>query len=380
MAENNHSFIERFKGYIPTRRKKLRSLLILTGIILFALKVSEWNNAFTIPAIIIMLPGMALHLWTKGHLHQNKILTKTGPYRWIRNPFYLADLLIDLAICLMVNSVILGITYIALWLFVYLKTIRREETTLEGIFGDDFIDYKSKVPMLVPYKLPLKSEGEQSTVFSWKSPNIAEGKEISRLLSFAYLPFLFYCLSGIMSEGIDFTLDGFNTLALSMFILLAWLAYAIRIILKEKKPALPEWAGVNIIQYIFMVLFLDALFFVNHFPIGTKTFVLKIELLSSILLLIFILLSPKRLWLKFRFYNTIRCIIALLLSFLAEQPWLALFPLGYYIPRIIHGEKAEKQHTRWATPFLITIGFLLIGTGLMLLKMNLHSGIVISFW
>jgi protein-S-isoprenylcysteine O-methyltransferase Ste14 len=372
MAENNHSFIDRLKEYMPTRRKKLRSLLILTGIILFATKVTEWDSAFSIPAIIIMLPGMALHLWTKGHLHQNKVLTKTGPYRWVRNPFYLADLLIDLAICLMINSIIAGVAYLALWLFVYLKTIRREEQTLEGIFGDDFIEYKSKVPILIPYKLPLKTEGEQATAFSWKSPNIAEGKEISRLLSFAYLPLLFYCLSGIMNDGMDFLYGGygFNTPAISMFILLAWLAYAMRIILKEKKSALPGWTANNIVQYILMVIFLDALFFVNYFQSETEIIVLQILLALSIVLLVFILLSPKKSWLKFRFYNTVRCIIAVILSFLVALPWLALFPMGYYIPWITYGGETAKRQTitKWIIPFLITAGFLVIGIGLILLK------------
>src|SRR5262245_46896689 len=43
--------------------------------------------------------GSALHIWAKGCLRICREVTTSGPYRWVRNPFYLAALVIEAGYC-----------------------------------------------------------------------------------------------------------------------------------------------------------------------------------------------------------------------------------------------------------------------------------------
>jgi hypothetical protein len=42
--------------------------------------------------------GACLHAWAAGYLRKNQVLAAAGPYRFVRNPFYVADFLRDLGI------------------------------------------------------------------------------------------------------------------------------------------------------------------------------------------------------------------------------------------------------------------------------------------
>ena len=69
----------------------------------------------------------------------------TGPYRYSRNPIYLAFSLLQLGIALCVNSVWLLLTLIPAVLLMSLVVIPREEAYLEAHFPSEFLPYKKSV-------------------------------------------------------------------------------------------------------------------------------------------------------------------------------------------------------------------------------------------
>jgi len=72
-------------------------------------------------------------------------IVQTGPYRFSRNPIYLAFTTLHLGIAIWVNSAwLLGTLLLTLVLMSY-GVIAREERYLERKFGDEYVRYKTAV-------------------------------------------------------------------------------------------------------------------------------------------------------------------------------------------------------------------------------------------
>jgi protein-S-isoprenylcysteine O-methyltransferase Ste14 len=72
-------------------------------------------------------------------------IVRTGPYRFSRNPIYLAFSLLQLGIALWVNSAWLLLTLLAAVAVMSLVVIPREERYLEARFASDYSPYKASV-------------------------------------------------------------------------------------------------------------------------------------------------------------------------------------------------------------------------------------------
>jgi protein-S-isoprenylcysteine O-methyltransferase Ste14 len=72
-------------------------------------------------------------------------IVRTGPYRYSRNPIYLAFSLLQLGIAFWVNSVWLLVTLIPAVALMSFVVIPREERYLENRFPSDYLPYKASV-------------------------------------------------------------------------------------------------------------------------------------------------------------------------------------------------------------------------------------------
>lgn len=81
---------------------------------------------------------------------KSDLLIVKGPYKWIRNPMYLALILFYSPIVLINNSLINIILFIILIMVLTLK-ILMEEKLLRQKFGEDYLNYKSKTKRVIPY-------------------------------------------------------------------------------------------------------------------------------------------------------------------------------------------------------------------------------------
>lgn len=149
----------------------------------------------------LLIAGAALHLYAKGCLRQNQEVTTSGPYRYCRNPFYLANLVIDCGICLMIGRWWVALPYLLLWSKVYGETISREEAKLEKLFGDSFREYRARVPRLLPTRRPLPAP-VGAAGFSWQNANLADGTETPRLVGFAVVPLVLWVAAELRSEPV----------------------------------------------------------------------------------------------------------------------------------------------------------------------------------
>jgi protein-S-isoprenylcysteine O-methyltransferase Ste14 len=73
------------------------------------------------------------------------MIVRSGPYRFSRNPIYLAFSLFQLAIAVWVNSLWLVVTLLAAVAVMSLVVIPREERYLEARFPSEYSPYKASV-------------------------------------------------------------------------------------------------------------------------------------------------------------------------------------------------------------------------------------------
>jgi len=179
-------------------RGNLRTVLTLAACL-----VGQPSFASLLGGYVLALAGGALHLWAKGCLRINEEITTSGPYRFTRNPFYLANLLIDVGICVVARRPWLLVAGLALWAFVYRGTIVREEQQLEALFGDRYRAYRARVPRLFPLRGPA-SGLPASRSFSWSNRNLASGQEYARLAGILATPLLVWLVAGVRDGGLAF--------------------------------------------------------------------------------------------------------------------------------------------------------------------------------
>lgn len=212
-------------------RGNLRSTLVVSACLLGAP-----TRGTMLAGAAILIPGVLLHLWSKGCLRQNLELTTAGPYRWTRNPFYLANLLVEIGIGVASGNPWILAVYLPVWFFVYLRTILREEAALEPIFGARFIAYRARVPMLFPNPLrgPYRAvEGG----FSWSNPNLAEGSEYGRVLRLAaYVPMVWAVSEARILGRAELHITAWKVAAVSAAVLFGASLILIR---KERRPSIP---------------------------------------------------------------------------------------------------------------------------------------------
>ena len=72
-------------------------------------------------------------------------LIRTGPFRYSRNPLYLAVCLLIVGIGVWVNSLWILVMLIPLFLVMSRAVIAREERFLEHKFGQEYLDYRVSV-------------------------------------------------------------------------------------------------------------------------------------------------------------------------------------------------------------------------------------------
>jgi protein-S-isoprenylcysteine O-methyltransferase Ste14 len=73
------------------------------------------------------------------------MIVRTGPYRFSRNPIYLAFSVFQLGVAICANSVWLLATLTGALALIHYVVIPREEQYLERKFGSEYLDYKASV-------------------------------------------------------------------------------------------------------------------------------------------------------------------------------------------------------------------------------------------
>lgn len=103
---------------------------------------------------VLSLAGALLRLWAAGHIVKGKVLTRTGPYAFSRNPLYLGSFFMALGIIIGGQGYWLLLLFALFYLVLYIPVMRAEEQELLNGYGDEFVEYSKKVPLFFPRLRP----------------------------------------------------------------------------------------------------------------------------------------------------------------------------------------------------------------------------------
>jgi protein-S-isoprenylcysteine O-methyltransferase Ste14 len=113
---------------------------------------ATWNFA----GLIAVVMGLAMYVWClafhfKSYREAVRIgfapphLVVTGPYRYSRNPMYVAGLFVWIGWTVFYGSPAVFIGLVLLWSMFTFRVIPYEERQLEALFGDEYKEYKTSV-------------------------------------------------------------------------------------------------------------------------------------------------------------------------------------------------------------------------------------------
>ena len=171
-----------------TSTRKIRNLLTpigaifyLTLLVLFIIASIRLDNFLSFPKtfssplnIILSLPlfgtGLWLYFWSVLHFIKAKgtpvpfspppKLVTIGPYAYVRNPMLTGVFILLFALGILFQSISLLFIFTPLFILfnvLELKTI--EEPELERRLGEEYLEYKKKVPMFIPW-LKMRQSGK----------------------------------------------------------------------------------------------------------------------------------------------------------------------------------------------------------------------------
>ena len=133
-------------------------------LIIAALVVGNPTNASLVLGSLLMLFGEAGRIWAARHIGRQSrtrdegagALACGGPYRYVRNPLYVFNLLLHVGVAIAMNSIaawVLPLGIVAL----YAVVVRWEETQVLAVHGDNYRTYTEKVGRFLPTRPPLAS-------------------------------------------------------------------------------------------------------------------------------------------------------------------------------------------------------------------------------
>ena len=143
--------------------KTIYSLMIIFYSIVVGniwLSIKEWDNLFlNVPGLrfvgaFFFIVGVAIYAWCRMYMSKkiefggkDHLITQ-GPYKYTRNPLYIADTLIFLGFALFSNSMLV-IILMTLLVFTLLLLPLIEESWLLEQYGEKYRRYKAKVPRYI---------------------------------------------------------------------------------------------------------------------------------------------------------------------------------------------------------------------------------------
>jgi len=129
---------------------RLRTVWVLVPLYLL---LARPTALFIAIGLLFAVAGGMTRAWAAGAIRKNKVLSTHGPYAFTRNPLYLGSFLIGLGFAIAAGPDrwwIFTAIFIAFFVLVYFRVMRKEEDRLERLFGQEFRSYAAAVPRFLP--------------------------------------------------------------------------------------------------------------------------------------------------------------------------------------------------------------------------------------
>lgn len=123
---------------------------------------NEYENDFITWSVgpSIMALGLVIRIWATKHIGKriprkyrggrSRLLVVTGPYRLVRNPLYIGNIVAMMGLCLLSELVWFMPIAFAYFFLLYSLVVRYEEHKLSVLFEGEYEIYRQKVPRWIP--------------------------------------------------------------------------------------------------------------------------------------------------------------------------------------------------------------------------------------
>jgi len=173
--EKQGNFLFKYRGQFPV----LLFILSVPFIYLtdYTLINYREHNIFMFTAISISVLGFLVRFYTigttpKGTSGRNTkeqvadVLNSSGMYSMVRHPLYLGNYLIWLGISLASFNIFFVVIMSLLFWIYYERIMFAEERFLERKFGDDYLNWASKLPAFLPSMLNFKKSDTNFSIIT----------------------------------------------------------------------------------------------------------------------------------------------------------------------------------------------------------------------
>jgi protein-S-isoprenylcysteine O-methyltransferase Ste14 len=121
-----------------------------TVLTIVAMAVAHPGHPAILRAMPLVLLGVGIRTWARGHLDRRNRLTQTGPYRLVRHPLYVGSFLIGLGVSAMLGTWFVPVLFTVTYVAMYLPKGIREDRFLLGKYGQEYQDYAARVGAIFP--------------------------------------------------------------------------------------------------------------------------------------------------------------------------------------------------------------------------------------
>ena len=122
-------------------------------------KINLWISGIGVGIVVVRIWLKWWAMFTLGEywsvqieVRESHKLVKEGPYRYLRHPAYLSNLMEYLGVPLIANAYYTLIGVLVIYLPLNLIRLHLEERELIRKFGEEYEDYRKEVPALLPIR------------------------------------------------------------------------------------------------------------------------------------------------------------------------------------------------------------------------------------
>ena len=173
------TFASRTGGWLFRQRTWLP--LPLAAALLLVPPPPNGPHALPIVGAAVVAAGEAIRLWAVLHIgaisrtRSDRLgpLVASGPFRYVRNPLYLGNILLWTGFSLAARLFWMTPIVVILLCLEYQAIVRWEEQLLAARIGEPYVRYMGNVPRWLP-SLTTRASSNAAGVFSWKETIFSE--------------------------------------------------------------------------------------------------------------------------------------------------------------------------------------------------------------
>ena len=248
--ESQGGWLFKYRGVLPL-------IIFVIGLAMFLrnesdssfwiLEGTKYEIFYEFTCLIVSLIGFAIRIYTVGFTPDNTsgrnterqvadVLNVKGIYSIVRNPLYVGNFFMWLGIAMLTGDFWFTISFVLFYFLYYERIIFKEEQFLRKKFGEAYLTWSAKTPVIIPkFSFFIKS----STEFTWKKVLRQEKNGLAAL----FLIFsLFDVLGELVKEKQDYNeiLLASGGLSVIVYIVLKFLKYNTTLLKENSSSVKPR--------------------------------------------------------------------------------------------------------------------------------------------